>query len=158
MSSESSPRPANEEEVFRFATPERFAKYQTSGGNSNSMIDHYYDKLLSVARPPPEIVQNSFLEAAALQSAAPLVKVRTTTPVNVCVSAFKHGLILPSFSANVTHLLEILGSHSFVSLLSFLPLLLLLSEISVHTLFRSRCAFNLLRLVRFLLRRSKPWP
>lgn len=93
LSSESSPRPANEEEVFRFATPERFAEYQTSGGNSNSMIDHYYDKLLSVARPPPEIVQNSFLEAAALQSAAPLVKVRAydTPVVNVCASAFKHG-------------------------------------------------------------------
>ena len=75
LSSEASPRPLTEKEVFALATPERFAKYQRSGGNSASMIDHYYDKLLSVARPPPEIVRNPFLERSALESAAPLVKV-----------------------------------------------------------------------------------
>jgi len=37
------PRPSSAEEVWRFATPERFAAYN---GDSKSMIDHYYDKLL----------------------------------------------------------------------------------------------------------------
>ena len=40
------------------------------------MIDHYYDKLFSVARPPAAIVQNPYLEKAAANSAAPLVDVR----------------------------------------------------------------------------------
>ena len=39
------------------------------------MIDHYYDKLFSVARPPPALVQNAYLEVAALKGAAPLLKV-----------------------------------------------------------------------------------
>ena len=49
---------------------------QASGGASASMIDHYYDKLLSVARPPPALVRNAWLEQAALDGAAPLIKVR----------------------------------------------------------------------------------
>ena len=51
----------------------RFAAYQASGGGSASMIDHYYDKLLQVARPPPDLVRNSYLEGEARTRAAPLL-------------------------------------------------------------------------------------
>jgi len=39
----STPRPSTEEELWRVASPQRFAAY---AGDSASMIDHYYDKLL----------------------------------------------------------------------------------------------------------------
>ena len=71
----STPRPRSEAEAFALATGARFAAYQASGGGSASMIDHYYDKLLQVARPPPELVRNAYLETAALAGAAPLLKV-----------------------------------------------------------------------------------
>eukprot|EP00434_Breviolum_minutum_P031330 symbB.v1.2.027703.t1/scaffold2863.1/size68590/6 len=37
------PRPKSEDEVWAHATNERFERYQTSGGKSNSMLDHYYE-------------------------------------------------------------------------------------------------------------------
>lgn len=43
----STPRPLSEEEVWNIATPERFAAYS---GESASMVDHYYDKLLHLQR------------------------------------------------------------------------------------------------------------
>ena len=55
---ESTPRPTSPAGVWALATPERFSQYQASGGGSASMIDHYYDKLLQVARPPSEAVRN----------------------------------------------------------------------------------------------------
>ncbi|KAL7468906.1 hypothetical protein ACHAXS_009150 [Conticribra weissflogii] len=95
-----SPRPSCEEEVWEFATPERFEGYLTGekskkgvspnkkqkrgSGNENiaknegvesSMISHYYDKLLHVARPPPEIVRNDYLESIAKESSKELVEV-----------------------------------------------------------------------------------
>ena len=39
------------------------------------MISHYYDKLLHVARPPPEIVRNKYLEDMAKDSSKELVEV-----------------------------------------------------------------------------------
>jgi uncharacterized protein len=72
---DSTPRPATAEEALELATPERFERYQTSGGGSASMLDHYYDKLLQVARPPPSLVRNAYLEEAALAGAAPLLQV-----------------------------------------------------------------------------------
>ena len=39
------------------------------------MISHYYDKLLHVARPPPEIVRNSYLERMAEDGSKELVEV-----------------------------------------------------------------------------------
>ena len=64
------------------------------------MIDHYYDKLLSVSRPPPKIVQNSYLEKKALESTGPLIKVclmfgrSGEVPVRFIEDmAKKHGLI-----------------------------------------------------------------
>ena len=39
------------------------------------MLDHYYDKLLQISRPPAHLVRNAYLEAAAEERAAPLVEV-----------------------------------------------------------------------------------
>lgn len=41
------PRPKTVEEVWKIATPERFAAYD---GNSASMVDHYFDKLLHLEK------------------------------------------------------------------------------------------------------------
>ena len=73
LSVASTPRPTSEDEAWALATPERFESYQSSGGGSASMIDHYFDKLLQISRPPPELVQNAYLESAAAQRAAPLL-------------------------------------------------------------------------------------
>ena len=69
------PRCNSDEEAFALATEERFKQYQERGGSSASMIDHYFDKLLQVARPPPDIVRNSYLEEAARDRVEPLLKV-----------------------------------------------------------------------------------
>ena len=75
LSCSTTPRPRTEEEAFALATEERFAAYQSSGGHSDSMLDHYYDKLLQVARPAPELVRNAYLEEEAKRRAAPLLAV-----------------------------------------------------------------------------------
>ncbi|CAJ1417645.1 unnamed protein product [Effrenium voratum] len=69
------PRPRSEEEVWQFASSERFERYQTSGGKSRSMLDHYYDKLLRVACPPMEVVQNAYLEEEMANRSKPLVDI-----------------------------------------------------------------------------------
>ena len=69
------PRPKSAAEALALATEERFAQYQVSGGSSASMLDHYYDKLLQVARPPAELVQNAYLEEEARKRADPLLEV-----------------------------------------------------------------------------------
>jgi len=48
---------------------------QANGGGSASMVDHYYDKLLQVSRPPAELVRNRYLEEAARERSAPLLSV-----------------------------------------------------------------------------------
>lgn len=75
LSTPASPRPTSEDEVFRHATPDRFEKYISSGGQSTDMISHYYDKLLHIARPPAAIVQNAYLEKSAEESSKELVEV-----------------------------------------------------------------------------------
>jgi len=75
LSSPSSPRATNPEEVWKLATPERFESYRTSGGESDDMISHYYDKLLHVAMPPRDIVRNDYLEGMGRESADELVEV-----------------------------------------------------------------------------------
>jgi len=75
LSCDSTPRPQSEAEVWALATEERFAEYQRSGGSSKSMMDHYYDKLLRVARPDYKSVCNKYLEAEMDKRAAPLVEV-----------------------------------------------------------------------------------
>eukprot|EP00438_Fugacium_kawagutii_P020053 Skav201033 [mRNA] locus=scaffold3386:156139:156915:+ [translate_table: standard] len=69
------PCPKSEEEVWAHATNQRFELYQKSGGKSNSMLDHYYDKLLRVACPPAHFVKNGYLEREMADRAQPLVQV-----------------------------------------------------------------------------------
>ena len=45
-----SPQPQTCDEVHLIASDERLAEYRSRSGNSTSMIDHYFDKLLQVAR------------------------------------------------------------------------------------------------------------
>ena len=70
-----SPRPQCADEVWNLATPGRFDAYLSSGGKSTDMISHYYDKLLHIARPPPSIVRNRYLEDMAEEGARELVEV-----------------------------------------------------------------------------------
>ena len=75
LDSEHTPKPLSVQQIFEFANEERFKAYQASGGVSNSFMDHFYDKLLQVARPPSEIVRNPYLEAEAERRVAPLIAV-----------------------------------------------------------------------------------
>jgi uncharacterized protein len=84
MSSTTSPRAKSQDEVWKYATPERFEAYQ-NGGNSDDMISHYYDKLLHIARPPKGIVNNEYLEAMAEESAKELIE--------VCIRFGKTGVV-----------------------------------------------------------------
>lgn len=84
-----SPRPTSEEEIWKLATPERFEDYlkcerdkiekrKSTTANKrerSSMISHYYDKLLHVARPPKQLVRNKYLEAIAEESSKEMIKV-----------------------------------------------------------------------------------
>lgn len=74
LSSPKSPRAQTEADVWKFATPERFDAYTASGGSSDDMISHYYDKLLHLACPPKEIVRNAYLEDQARESSKELVE------------------------------------------------------------------------------------
>ncbi len=49
------PKAKNEEEIFQIATEERYNNYV---GSSDSMIDHYYDKLLRISNVP---IDNNYL-------------------------------------------------------------------------------------------------
>lgn len=76
LCSKNSPRATTVEQVFALATPERFRAYQSAGTSvHDDMISHYYDKLLHVARPPPEVVKNSYLIERAKESSQELVEV-----------------------------------------------------------------------------------
>eukprot|EP00923_Selenidium_pygospionis_P060363 GHVN01106208.1.p1 GENE.GHVN01106208.1~~GHVN01106208.1.p1 ORF type:complete len:271 (+),score=42.08 GHVN01106208.1:988-1800(+) len=95
---ENSPKPISEEDVWRYATAERFEEYQKSGGTSKDMISHYYDKLLHVARPPKEIVRNAYLEKAAEKSSAELVE--------ICLRFGKSGDVDINYILNIERLFE----------------------------------------------------
>lgn len=69
------PRPLAEAEVWFLATAERFTEYQAKTRSSTTMLDHYYNVLLSVARPPLHAVNNRYLEAEFKRGSAPLVKI-----------------------------------------------------------------------------------
>lgn len=76
LSSEDSPRPLNEEELWtKYAIPSKFEDYINRGGTSKDMISHYYDKLLHIAKPPNEIVKNPYLEQQAEAASEALVEV-----------------------------------------------------------------------------------
>ena len=71
------PQPKSIDELWTYVTPERFEQYMITNGKTidNSMIGHYYDKLLHVACPPQNIVQNKYLEDKLKDSAKELVEV-----------------------------------------------------------------------------------
>ena len=57
---ETTPQPKTTEEVWENVLSERFDNYMKTKV-SNSMMDHYYDKLLHVAVFDAEVVKNSYL-------------------------------------------------------------------------------------------------
>lgn len=98
LHSDASPRATSREEVWKHATPERFQEYQRSGGHSKDMISHYYDKLLHVARPPPDIVRNPYLETQANHAVAPLME--------VCIQYGKTGVVDEEFFKSLEQTLD----------------------------------------------------
>lgn len=74
ISSDFTPQPQTREEALALVTNERFEIYQQTG-ESASMIDHYYDKLLHVVSVTPEMVQNPYLEAQLRDNVTPLLDV-----------------------------------------------------------------------------------
>jgi len=76
LSSEASPRPQSEEELWaKYAVPSKLQEYMDRGGTSTDMISHYYDKLLHISHPPAVIVRNPYLEGQAKSSSVDLVEV-----------------------------------------------------------------------------------
>jgi len=68
------PRPTTEQEMWMEVTEARWRKYQ-QGGNSISMMDHYYDKLLQIAHFDPAVVANSYLQGEAAKRVQPLMEI-----------------------------------------------------------------------------------
>ena len=81
---ENTPRPTNKKELWSFVKSERFDKYQTDG-KSESMMDHYYDKLLQIAKFDENVVQNDFLIQEAERRVEPLI--------DICIEFGKTGKI-----------------------------------------------------------------
>lgn len=61
------PRPDKEDEIWAIATIERYRAYT---GKSNSMIDHFYDKLLRATDFP---IKNTFLNTEARARTKPMI-------------------------------------------------------------------------------------
>jgi uncharacterized protein len=61
------PCPSSEEDIWKFATIERYKNYQ---GKSESMIDHYYDKLLRATFFP---IKNEFFDYESNKRRKPLI-------------------------------------------------------------------------------------
>ena len=71
---ETTPRCTTKEEVWAHVTPDRFERYMKNK-TSDSMMDHYFDKLLQIAVFDKKTVANKFLCAEADRRVDPLVKV-----------------------------------------------------------------------------------
>tara|TARA_Y100000389_G_scaffold204442_1_gene256988 strand:- start:14208 stop:15008 length:801 start_codon:yes stop_codon:yes gene_type:complete len=81
ISCKTTPKPKNNKDILKYITKERFDCYK---GNSNSMIDHYYDKLLYVfMNPPLHLIKCKYLEEKYLQLAGPFI--------DVCLIYSKYG-------------------------------------------------------------------
>ena len=65
-------KPQNEEEIYEYATKERFQKY-CNGRKSLSMMDHYYDRLIHIARPPVNIIKNKYLQSIFMSRYRPII-------------------------------------------------------------------------------------
>lgn len=64
---ETTPKPKTEEELWEYATVERYNAYN---GNSISLLDHYYDKLLRLSDFP---IKNSYFEQEVKLKRKPLI-------------------------------------------------------------------------------------
>lgn len=62
-------RAITRKELWEIATPARYA-YYSNIGRSNSMIDHYYDKLLHLHREP---MNNTYLDREKMRRMEPLI-------------------------------------------------------------------------------------
>ena len=72
--SASTPRPEDEPALWAHVTEARWLKYQ-QGGNSVSMMDHYYDKMFQIAHFDPAIVANLYIQDEAAKRVKPLVEI-----------------------------------------------------------------------------------
>ena len=68
------PKPKTRQQVWKEVTPERFEAYMTKK-DSASMMDHYFDKLLQIARFDIDVVKNKFLCEEAERRVEPLVQI-----------------------------------------------------------------------------------
>lgn len=62
-------RAKNREDLWKIAIPERYKEYFRSGGKSNSLVDHFYDKLLHL---PKEEMGNSYLNDEKVERFFPM--------------------------------------------------------------------------------------
>ena len=74
MSVKTTPRPKSVAEVWQQTTPERLENYMRTK-TSDSMMDHYFDKLLQIAKFDPKTTQNDFLCEEASNRVDPLVQI-----------------------------------------------------------------------------------
>lgn len=72
LSVETTPRPTTKAEVWAHVTPDRLANYMKNK-TSDSMMDHYYDKLLQIAVFDSKVVSNEYLCAEAERRVTPLL-------------------------------------------------------------------------------------
>ncbi len=72
MSVDTTPRCSSKEEVWANVTPDRFVSYMTTK-TSDSMMDHYFDKLLQIALFDKKTVANEYLCEEADRRVDPLV-------------------------------------------------------------------------------------
>jgi uncharacterized protein len=63
------PRPKNEKEIWKIATKKRYEEAQ--GYIGDSMIDHYYDKLLYISKFP---IKNKFFDKECKERRKPLIE------------------------------------------------------------------------------------
>lgn len=74
MSVDTTPKCQTKEEVWANVTPDRFVNYMTNK-TSDSMMDHYFDKLLQIALFDKKTVANEYLCSEADRRVDPLVQV-----------------------------------------------------------------------------------
>ena len=92
MSCDSTPRCTTREEVWKEVKPARFQKYMLFK-TSDSMMDHYFDKLLQIAVFDKDTVKNDFLCEEAEKRVDPLVR--------VCLKFGKTGKVPVKFIKNM---------------------------------------------------------
>ena len=83
LASEFTPKPISHEEALSYASKERFEVY-VENKNSASMIDHYYDKLIYIAKPESNETQNMYFDYQFENQLTPFL--------DVCVLYTKEGM------------------------------------------------------------------